>query len=138
MIQFKKLNDAAKIPQRQTPGAGGFDLHTIKDVLVPPERWDILWTGIACAIPEGHVGLIRPRSSLAVRYGVDVLAGVIDSDYRGEIKVLFMNLGYEGVKLEAGDRIAQLLVVPVITESMEVKDLPLTFRGGGGFGSTGK
>ncbi len=140
MIKFKKLSDEAIIPQRQTKGAAGFDIYAcIKDdaMFVHGGSYTIINTKIAVAIPEGFVGIIKPRSGWAVNNGVDTMAGVIDSDYRGEIKVILTkhNDGYFTVN--DGDRIAQLVVIPVMLDSIEVDSLDNTDRGDGGFGSTG-
>ena len=95
-------------------------------------------TGIAMAIPEGYVGLIKPRSGLAAKFGVDTMAGVIDSPYRGEVNVILtMEKAGAGIHLKKGERIAQLIVVPVMTEFVEVEQLGDTDRGKNGFGSTG-
>jgi dUTP pyrophosphatase len=94
-------------------------------------------TGISVEIPPGHVGLVWPRSGLAVRQGIDTLAGVIDSDYRGEVKVVLVNHGTEPFAIAAGDRIAQLLVQPVARVRFTRAALAPTGRGAGGFGSTG-
>ena len=138
MIEFSKLSQEAKIPVRQTEGSAGFDLHATVHLSVWPEEWMQIKTGIAVKIPEGCVGIIKPRSSLAVKHGINVLAGVIDSDYRGELIVVLINHGDERFDVSAGDRIAQLLVTPIITESVEVARLDDTARGVNGFGSTGK
>jgi dUTP pyrophosphatase len=97
-------------------------------------------TGIMAAIPEGFEGQVRPRSGLALRHGISMVntPGTIDSDYRGEIKVIMINLGEEAFVIKRGDRIAQLVICPVMqAELLEVAELPETFRGGGGFGHTG-
>ena len=141
-IQFKKLNADARIPARQTPGAAGFDLHLCAHspwVIYPGEIHRYM-TGIAAAIPEGYVGLIRDRSGLASK-GLTVLGGVIDSDYRGEIQVMLTYLGDPSdrgsIVLSPGDRIAQLVVVQCVLDSAEVADLADTERGADGFGSSG-
>lgn len=137
MIEFSKINQAALIPARQTEGSAGFDLHTIAPISIWPDEWQRIKTGVAVKIPEGHVGIIKPRSSLAVRHGLDVLAGVIDSDYRGELVVVLINHGSERYDIQTGDRVAQLLVTQIVTASVEVGSLDETMRGSGGFGSTG-
>ena len=140
-IQFKKLHADARIPTRQTPGSAGFDLHL--DGRSPwfmyPGDTRVYPTGIAAAIPEGYVGLIRDRSGLASK-GLTVLGGVIDSDYRGEIKVVLNHAdgpGSVSVALAPGDRIAQLVVIPCLLDGVEVTELADTERGAGGFSSTG-
>jgi dUTP pyrophosphatase len=138
MIEFSKLNQEAKIPVRQTEGSAGFDLHSIDEVSVWPREWVRIRTGVAATIPPGCVGLIKPRSSLAVRHGIGVMAGVIDNDYRGELMVVLINHGEDRFDISVGDRIAQLIVTPIVTESIEVAWLDDTARGANGFGSTGK
>ena len=137
MIEFSKLNQAALIPVRQTVGSAGFDLHAVEPISIWPDEWEKIKTGISVKIPDGHVGLIKPRSSLAVRHGLDVLAGVIDSDYRGELIVVLINHGSERYDVQLGDRVAQLIVTPIVTEVVEVAWLDDTARGANGFGSTG-
>lgn len=137
MIEFSKINQAALIPVRQTEGSAGFDLHAVEPISIWPGEWEKIKTGISVNVPVGCVGLIRPRSSLAARHGLDVLAGVIDSDYRGEVIVVLINLGSERYDVQIGDRVAQLVVTPIITESIEVAWLDDTARGANGFGSTG-
>lgn len=130
------------LPSRASSGAAGFDLRAAVDQplnLAPGERATIP-TGITLAIPEGFEGQVRPRSGLAARHGVTLLnaPGTIDSDYRGEVKVILINLGPEPFTVNRGDRIAQLLIAPVSRcELEEVAELQETIRGSGGFGSTG-
>jgi dUTP pyrophosphatase len=138
LIRFKKLRPDAKIPVRATDGAAGFDLHSTKRIEVPPGQRMLLPTGIACAIPDGWCGQVWPRSGLAVKHGINVLAGMIDSDYRGELHVSLINHGADTWEVKEGDRIAQLVFVQVLTTAVEVDDLDDTARGVGGFGSTGK
>ena len=140
MIKFKKLSDEAIIPQRQTKGAAGFDIYAcIKDdsIFVHGGSYAVIDTKIAVEIPPGWVGLIQPRSGWAVNNGVDKMAGTIDSDYRGEIKVILTKHDGGFFTVNDGDRIAQLVVVPFMGESEEVSELSDTDRGEGGFGSTG-
>jgi len=140
-IYVKELeHEFAKIPVKQTEFSAGFDLHsTLSEMLTPGERM-LIPTSIEVAIPEGYVGLVKPRSGLANKYGIDTMAGVIDSDYRGQIHVILINHGTAIWKFEAGDRIAQLLVVPIhpANKLPVVSELPETERGDSGFGSTGK
>ena len=128
-------------PQRETEGAAGYDLRAVcgpDPIIITPGDRKLIDTGFAWEIPEGMVGLVRPRSGMAVRQGVDVLAGVIDSDYRGEVKVLLLNTGNDPVKISTDDRIAQMVVVLFHgSELVEVDDLDDSDRGAGGFGSTG-
>jgi dUTP pyrophosphatase len=124
-------------------GAAGYDLAAALDapvVLAPHGGRAAIPTGLALALPPGHEGQVRPRSGLALRQGVTVLnsPGTIDADYRGEVKVLLINLGAEPATIATGDRIAQLVVAPVArTALVEVDALDDTARGAGGFGSTG-
>ena len=130
------------LPQYATPGSSGLDLSAaIADsvTLLPGERVCVP-TGICVAVPEGYEAQVRPRSGLALKHGLGMVnaPGTIDSDYRGEVKVLLINLGTDPVVIRRGDRIAQLIVAPVVTaEVIEVDDLPPTARGSGGFGHTG-
>lgn len=137
-VRFKKLHPDAKVPVRATDGAAGFDLHSTQRIDVPPGQRMLLPTGIACAIPEGWCGQVWPRSGLAVKHGIDRLAGLIDSDYRGELHVSLVNHGQDTWEVKEGERIAQLVFVQVLTTAIEVEDLDDTARGVGGFGSTGK
>ncbi|MCA1581951.1 MAG: dUTP diphosphatase [Acidobacteria bacterium] len=130
------------LPAYATPGAAGCDLRaavTDARTLAPGER-SAVETGITVAIPEGFEGQVRVRSGLALNRGLAVLnaPGTIDSDYRGEIKVIVANLGSDPITIERGDRIAQLVFSPVVTARFETAaELPVTVRGAGGFGSTG-
>ncbi len=139
MIKVKKLYKDAVIPTRAHLSDAGLDLvYSGKLTVIQPNNRALLETGIAMAIPNGYTGLIWPRSGLAVKKGIDVLAGVIDATYRGEIKVALINLGQEAVVISTGDKIAQLLIQKVdITLLVEVDDLDETTRNAGGFGSTG-
>ncbi len=130
------------LPERATAQAAGFDLRARVDdsmVLLPGARGDIP-TGIAIALPPGFEAQVRPRSGLAIKHGLSVInaPGTVDSDYRGEIRVLLINLGDEPVRIRRGDRIAQLVVqrLPRIV-LREIPDLPRTLRGAAGFGHTG-
>lgn len=138
MLKIKKLVENAYIPSRGTPGSVGYDIKALESgVILPGHRMPVS-TGIAVSIPDGHYGRIAPRSGLAFKNGIDVLAGVIDPDYRGEIKVILINLGKNNYYFNKGDRIAQLILEKVSTPEVEqVEDLDSTVRGSGGFGSTG-
>jgi len=139
MIPFKLMTDNAIMPTRATEHAAGLDLYSSESNMLFPRERAIVGTGIAVAIPRGFVGLIWPRSGLAVRSGIDVLAGVIDADYRGEVRVALINHGSMEFHVNEGDRIAQLVIQPVaMLEPTQVDDLPPTARGADGFGSTGK
>jgi len=141
VLKIKKLKNEAQIPAYQTKEAAGFDLHSIEDVVLNPGERKLIGTGLAFEIEYGYEVQIRPRSGLAFKHGITVLntPGTIDSDYRGEIKVLLINHSNEEFEIKKGDRIAQAVVAPVIqAEIVEVEELSDTTRGEGGFGSTGK
>jgi dUTP pyrophosphatase len=127
------------LPEYGSPASAGADLRAAEDLDLPPGGRAAVATGIQVALPEGHVGLVWPRSGLALRHGIDTLAGVIDSDYRGEVKVVLVNHGQDHFRIAKGDRIAQLLVQPVARVVFRrAEDLSQTDRGAGGFGSTGR
>lgn len=128
----------ARFPAQARQGDAGYDLASMEGYVLEPGEREPFRTGVAVAIPEGYVGYIKPRSGLAFRHGIDVLGGVIDSGYRGEILVILINLGQEDFTVSPGDRIAQLVIQPVMAVDFEdVLTLPDSVRGGGGFGSTG-
>ncbi len=140
-VLLKKLNSNGFIPTYMTGGSSGLDLYSAEEKIIPPGRWEIVSTGIAVEIPQGYEGQIRSRSGLAKNYGVFVLnsPGTIDSDYRGEVKVILMNLGNEPFRVNIGDRIAQLVIAPIVhAEILEVENLSTTERNNGGFGHTGR
>lgn len=115
-------------------------MYSRVDILLEPGERQLVPTGVAVAIPEGYAGLVTPRSGLAIRHGISAVnsPGVVDSGYRGELSVILINHGDEPVELERGDRIAQLVVVPVeVQDFVLVDELPPSTRGEGGFGSTG-
>lgn len=138
-ILVKRLSPRAKIPTKKTDGAAGFDLTTPMPVYVPPLSSRSVGTKIAVQIPKGYCGKIEGRSGLAKSNQLSVLGGVIDSDYRGEIEVLLMNLGPYPLDLPENSRIAQLLIQEIHEgyEMEEVEELDETDRNEGGFGSTG-
>jgi dUTP pyrophosphatase len=138
MIKFKRLTTDAKIPLRSTAGAAGFSVFSNGYYTIKPNVRCLLDTGIAMQLPNGYWGELKPRSGLAAKHGLDVLAGVIDSDYIGEIKVSLINLGEHDVEIKKGDRIAQLIIQQYASDWMEVSEFDDTDRGSGGFGSTGK
>ncbi len=144
MLKIKKLREQAKIPYRATPGSAGLDLSACLDAPVTIAPGDLVKvpTGIAIGLPgPDTVGLIFARSGLAVKHGVSLsnAVGVIDSDYTGEVVVGLCNLGSLTYTIRPGDRIAQLVVMPVLTPELQLTDeLEPTARGDGGFGSTGK
>lgn len=135
------LGEGAKLPRYATTGAAGLDLTSVEDVELAPMERRCVNTGVRVAIPHGYEGQVRPRSGLALRLGIGLVnsVGTIDSDYRGEIGVILINLGSEKVSLPKGERIAQMIISPVIrAEIVEVDQLLReTVRGEGGFGSTG-
>lgn len=139
-IKFQKLVPEAQMPTYAHSDDAGMDLYSIKDTTIWAYHKAVVSTGIAMAIPPGYFGLIRPRSGLAVKNGLTATSsGVIDSGYRGEIKVLLHNLGHQRYEIAAGDRIAQLLILPVLHAVLEETDeLPSSTRGTEGHGSTGK
>jgi dUTP diphosphatase len=129
------------LPRYETAGSAGMDLRADEPFALAPGERRLVPTGLALEIPPGHEGQVRPRSGLAVRHGIALVnaPGTIDSDYRGEVKVLLVNLGQEPASFARGDRIAQLVVAPVARAELEVvDDLAGSSRGPGGFGSTGR
>jgi dUTP pyrophosphatase len=127
------------LPEYGSEGAAGADLRASEAVVIPPGGRAAVPTAVRLQIPPGHAGLVWPRSGLAVRHGIDTLAGVIDSDYRGEVKVVLVNHGDEPFAIAKGDRIAQLLVQRVERATFQAaNEVGDTGRGSGGFGSTGR
>ena len=142
-ILVKKIYKNIKLPAYKTSGSSGMDLlaYIKKKITINPNKTAIIPTGIALAIPKNYEIQIRPRSGLAAKKGISVLntPGTIDSDYRGEIKIILINHGKKIFKINKKDRIAQMIVCPVIKVELEESEkLPETIRGEGGFGSTGK
>jgi|SRR5687768_17565696 len=139
VLYVKALAQGAVVPTRSNPTDAGLDLYAATDKIIRPSQRELISTKIAISIPDGHVGLIKPRSGLAMKHGIDVMAGVIDSSYRGEVMVLLVNLGYATFFISPGDRIAQLLIQKVeFMPIMLVDELDDTDRGSGGFGSSGR
>jgi dUTP pyrophosphatase len=142
-VQIRKLRANATIPKYMTEQAAGMDLFAAIDEpieLAPRER-KAIGTGLAFCLPPGFEGQLRPRSGLAREHGITLVnsPGTLDADYSGELVVLLVNHGTSTVRIESGQRIAQLVVAPVVqVELVEVDSLPETTRGGGGFGSTGR
>jgi dUTP pyrophosphatase len=141
VVRLRPGPDALPLPRYMTPGAAGMDLLAdVPDaVCIRPNERQLVPTGLAVAIPPGYEGQVRPRSGLAHREGLTILnaPGTIDADYRGEIQVLLANLGTAPVAIRRGDRIAQLVIAPIVQARWrEVGSLPATARGEGGFGST--
>ncbi len=142
-VLIKKLNPEAKLPKYKTDGSSGMDLMAFvnEPMKVLPKKSILVPTGISLAIPKDTEIQIRPRSGLAAKSSIGILnsPGTIDSDYRGEIKIIIFNHGSEEFIIKNNDRIAQMVLVPVLNiEFEEVNELPKTVRGIGGFGSTGK
>ena len=142
-VLIKKLNSKVQLPKYKTDGSSGMDLmaFTESPVNIRPQESALIPTGITIAIPEDTEIQIRPRSGLAAKSNISVLntPGTIDSDYRGEIKIILFNHGKEEFIINNNDRVAQMILMPIIkAELEEVEDLPKTLRGSGGFGSTGK
>ncbi|MET0558287.1 MAG: dUTP diphosphatase [Solirubrobacterales bacterium] len=141
-LAVAKLTPDARLPTRAHEGDAGLDLYASEQAHIGPgERWGV-GTGVAVEIPEGHAGLVLPRSGLAREHGISLVnsPGLIDSGYRGELRVLLLNNDpAETFRVEAGDRIAQLVLVPIALASpVEVESLTDSVRGGGGFGSSGR
>jgi dUTP pyrophosphatase len=133
-----RVDGAGELPVYASAGAAGADLKAAEAVTLQPGDWASVGTGLHLEIPVGHVGLVWPRSGLAVRHGIDTLAGVIDSDYRGELRVVLANHGREPYRIQPGDRVAQLLVQRVERAEFLRSPLAASDRGGAGFGSTGR
>lgn len=140
-VKFKKLRDNAKVPQYMTEGAAGMDLYCLNGYTLYPGKVAPFETGLAIEVPPGFEAQVRPRSSLACKSGVTVAnsPGTIDSDYRGEIVVFLKNTSDDQVTIFGGDRIAQLVIAPIVQAEIEVvEELSGTARGTGGFGHTGR
>ena len=142
-ILVKKFNKNIKLPTYKTSGSSGMDLVALVKgkINIKPGKIAIIPTGIAIAIPMNYEIQIRPRSGLAAKKNISILntPGTVDSDYRGEIKIILINLSKKSFVVKSGDRIAQMILCPVAKGRLkEVKNLPKTVRGKGGFGSTGK
>ena len=141
-LRVAKLKDGARVPARAHDGDAGLDLYACEAAhLGPGERWSV-GTGVAVEIPEGHAGLVLPRSGLARDHGIALVnsPGLIDAGYRGEVRVLLLNTDPANVfRVEPGERIAQLAIAPVaLAEPVEVESLAESARGEGGFGSSGR
>ncbi|MFL5901271.1 MAG: dUTP diphosphatase [Solirubrobacterales bacterium] len=141
-LPVAKLNDEAVLPTRAHEGDAGLDLYSCEAAHIGPgERWSV-GTGVAVEIPVGHAGLVLPRSGLAKKHGIALVngPGLIDSGYRGEIRVLLLNTDpAETFRVEPGDRIAQLVIAPIaLAEPVEAASLAESARGDGGFGSSGR
>ena len=145
MIKIKLLNENAKMPFKAHPGDAGFDLFASESLVIPPNSRALVGTGISVALPtceiSGHNYYVRiaPRSGLAVKSGINVFAGVIDTTYRGEYKVCLFNSSNESFSVKIGDRIAQIIPTLFLDSKLEeIDELDKTSRSEGGFGSSGK
>jgi dUTP pyrophosphatase len=144
-LKIARLDPQVLLPQYESAGAAGMDLRAFleSDMSIPPLGRARIPTGLRIEIPEGYEGQVRPRSGLAIKFGVTVLnsPGTIDSDYRGDVDIILANLGAEAFVVKNGDRIAQLVIAPVLAAQdvliVETGELSVTARGVGGFGSTG-
>ena len=137
-VYIKKIEESAIIPTRATDSDAGYDLYSTNDGVVPARGRKVVSTGIAIAIPPGYYGRVAPRSGLAVKKGIDVLAGVVDSGYRGIVGVVLQNLSDEDFPFKKGDRVAQLILEQCNTIGwVELEELEDSTRSDGGFGSTG-
>jgi dUTP pyrophosphatase len=138
-MKVQRLVPNAIIPSRATPQSAGYDIYSVSNITVSGRGRSVVPTGLAISVPDGTYARIAPRSGLAIKYGVDIGAGVIDADYRGEIGVIIFNHGTEPFEIVAGDRIAQIIIERIETPNIvEVNTLDNTLRGINGFGSTGK
>ena len=138
-LKVKKLSADAQLPTRGSDGAAGYDLQSIESCVVLPGKRAVVATGLSLELPHGVYGRIAPRSGLAVKHGIQVGAGVVDSDYRGEVKVVLFNHDSNPYLIKSGYRIAQLILERCETpEVEEIFDSSDTVRGQGGFGSTGQ
>ncbi|NWS95292.1 DUT protein, partial [Mionectes macconnelli] len=138
-LRFTKLSENAFTPSRGSARAAGYDLYSAYDCVIPPMEKAVVKTDIQIALPSGCYGRVAPRSGLAAKHFIDVGAGVIDEDYRGNVGVVLFNFGKETFEVKKGDRIAQLICERIYyPELEEVEALDDTDRGEGGFGSTGK
>ncbi|XP_076322708.1 deoxyuridine triphosphatase [Tachypleus tridentatus] len=139
ILKFSKLSSNAQTPTKGSAHAAGFDLYSAYEYLIPPASKAVVMTDIQIAVPEGCYGRIAPRSGLAAKYFIDVGAGVIDYDYRGNVGVVLFNFGDKEFKVNKGDRIAQLICEKIIYPDLkELQTLGDTERGDGGFGSSGR
>jgi dUTP pyrophosphatase len=137
-LSVKKLHPEAKLPTRAHASDAGLDLYSVEDMVLAPGQRHGVATGVAFAIPNGYVGLVWDKSGVALNGGVTCLGGVVDAQYRGEVKVIVLNTSDTPYEIKSGQKIAQLLIQEVaLPEVVEVENLDDTSRGDGGFGSTG-
>lgn len=140
VMRLKRLDPDIELPSYAHPGDAGMDVRSARDMVIEPGEWALVPTGFCMALPEGYAAFVHPRSGLAARHGVSIVnsPGTIDCHYRGEVKVILVNLGGEPFRIKRGDRIAQVVVQRVERVALEeVGELDETPRGDGGFGSTG-
>ena len=142
VLKFQKLDNRVQIPQYQTVGSSGMDLCAFieEDIILKPMERKLIPTGLKMEIPIGYEAQVRPRSGLSIKNGITLIncIGTVDADYRGELKVPLVNLGQEDFTIKNGDRIAQMVIMPIIQPKIEVvTELSQTQRQEGGFGSTG-
>jgi len=138
-VKVRLIDESAKLPTRANEYDAGFDLYSVENLIIAPQSRQTVKTGISLEMPDHFAGLVWPRSGLSVKSGIDVLAGVIDSGYRGEIMVCLYNTSKEVVQIKHGDRIAQIIFQEVPLVSLSLSDtLGSSQRGDNGFGSTGK
>jgi len=140
-VKIKKVHADAIIPEYKTEGAAGCDITAVEEVTIKPNESFLVRTGLSIECPQGYFVMLAPRSSFVLKKNLDVpnSVGIIDSDYRGEILMSLRNLGTEDAVIEKGERIGQILFIPVVQADFEVvEELTETQRGAGGFGSTGK
>ena len=138
VLTIHKLRPDAEVPHRESPGAAGYDLYSTEHHVVLPGKRAVVGTGISMELPDGVYGRVAPRSGLSVKHGIHIGAGVVDPDYRGEVKVVLFNLGSEPYVIKPGYRIAQLILERFLMEQVVVGELTDTQRGECGFGSTGQ
>lgn len=137
-IKVKRLHADAVIPSYAHPGDAGMDVYSVEDYSLMPGERALIPTGLSIELPEGYVSLVWDKSGLAIKNGIKIMGGVIEYTYRGEYKVILLNTSKQVFEIKKGQKIAQVLIQPIITaEIEEVSDLSETLRGGGGFGSTG-
>jgi dUTP pyrophosphatase len=137
-IEILRVSAEATLPTRAHPDDAGLDLYSLEDIYLEPGQGKMSRTGIALALPVGHVGMVADRSSLAKK-GIKTAGGIIDAGYRGEVHIVLWNISQTPVQLKRGERIAQLLILPIATPAVhEVTSLDETLRGANGFGSTGR
>ena len=137
-VQVKRLSSDATLPTRAYPDDAGLDIYGLEDALIGPSEGKMISTGFAMAVPAGHVGMVCDRSSMA-KNGLKTAGGIIDAGYRGEVKIVLWNLSKEQIRVARGERIAQLLILPIQTPAVcEAVELPSAERGEKGFGSSGR